>query len=72
MTNETRRELLRVLDELSAQCPDVRFGQLMANLATLAKGPTVEAIWDAEDEELLQAAQRQLEIFRARHTAVAS
>jgi len=72
MTNETRRELLRVLDELSAQCPDVRFGQLMANLATLAKGPTVEAMWDAEDEELLQAARRQLEIFRARPTAVAS
>ena len=72
MRNETRRELLRVLDELSAQCPDVRFGQLLANLATLAKGPTVEAIWDAEDEELLQAARRQLEIFRARHTAVAS
>ena len=72
MTNETRRELLRVLDELSAQCPEVRFGQLLANLATLAKGPTVEAIWDTEDEELLQAARRQLEIFRARHTAVAS
>jgi endonuclease III len=72
MTNETRRELLRVLDELSAQCPDVRFGQLLANLATLAKGPTVEAIWDAEDEELLEAARRQLAIFRARHTAVAS
>ena len=72
MTDETRRELLRVLDALSAQGPDVRFGQLMANLATLAKGPTVEAIWDAEDEELLQAARRQLAIFRARHTAVAS
>lgn len=72
MTNETRRELLRVLDELSAQCPDVRLGQLITNLATLAKGPTVEAIWDAEDEELLQAARRQLEIFRGRHPAVAS
>jgi len=72
MTSETRRELLRMLDELSAQCPEVRFGQLMANLATLAKGPTVEAIWDAEDEELLQAARQQLEIFRARHAAVAS
>ena len=72
MTSETRRELLRVLDELGAQCPDVRFGQLMANLATLAKGPTVEAIWDAEDEELLQAARQQLEIFRVRHAAVAS
>ena len=72
MTNETRRELLRVLDELSAQCPDVRFGQLMANLATLAKGPTVEAIWDAGDEELLQAAREQLAIFRARHTTAVS
>ena len=71
MTSEIRRELLRVLDELSTQCPDVRFGQLIANLATLAKGPTVEAIWDAEDEELLQAARQQLAIFRARHSAVA-
>jgi hypothetical protein len=72
MTSETRRELLRVLDELSTQCPDVRFGQLIANLATLAKGPTVEAIWDAEDEELLQAARQQLAIFRARPSTVAS
>lgn len=72
MTSETRRELLRMLDELSAQCPEVRLSQLIANLATLAKGPTVEAIWDAEDEELLQAARQQLEIFRARHSIVAS
>ena len=72
MTSETRRELLRVLDELSTQCPDVRFGQLIANLATLATGPTVEAIWDTEDEALLQAARQQLAIFRARHSAAAS
>ncbi len=72
MTSETRREPLRVLDELSTQCPDVRFGQLIANLATLAKGPIVEAIWEAEDEELLQAARQQLAIFRARHSAVTS
>ncbi len=71
MTNETRRELLRVLGELSEQCPEVRLGQLMTNLATLAKGPTVEAIWDVEDEELLEAARRQLEVFRARHSTVA-
>ncbi len=72
MTDVMRRELLRVLDELSAQCPDVRFGQLIANLATLAKGPTVEAIWDAEDEELLQAAREQLATFRARHITAVS
>jgi hypothetical protein len=72
MISETRQQLLRVLDELNAQCPDVRFGQLIANLATLAKGPTVEAIWETEDAELLQAARQQLEIFRARPTAMVS
>jgi len=71
MTSEIWRELLRVLDELDTQCPDVRFSQLIAHLATLAKGSTVEAIWDAEDEGLLQAARQQLAIFRARHSAVA-
>lgn len=71
MTNETRQELLRVLGELSEQCPEVRLGQLIANLGTLAKGPTVEAIWDVEDEELLEAARRQLAVFRARLSAVA-
>jgi hypothetical protein len=71
MTNETRQKLLQVLGELSEQCPEVRLGQLIANLGTLAKGPTVEAVWDVEDEELLEAARRQLEVFRARHSAAA-
>jgi hypothetical protein len=59
-----RSELLSVLSDLSEACPEMRLGQLVANLATLAKGPTVEAIWDAEDEELLAAARRQLEAFQ--------
>jgi hypothetical protein len=46
-------------------------GQLIANLATLARGPTVEAIWDTEDEELLQAARHQLETFLSRSSGVA-
>ena len=71
MTSQTRRELLQVLSDLSEQCPEVRLGQLIANLGTLAKGPTVEAIWDVEDEELLEAARQQLEVFRARLSDVA-
>jgi hypothetical protein len=59
-TNETRQELLRTLSELGEQCPDVRLGQMIANLATLARGPEVEAIWDAEDRELLEAARQQI------------
>jgi hypothetical protein len=43
MTN-IRPELLQVLAELSEECPEMRMGQLIANLATLAKGATVEAI----------------------------
>ncbi len=35
MTSETRRELLQVLGELSEQCPEVRLGQMIANLGTL-------------------------------------
>ena len=60
-----------MLSELSEKYPQARLGQLVSNLATLAKGPSVEAIWDAEDEELLEAAKRQLKIFRTRHSSAA-
>jgi hypothetical protein len=36
----------------------------------LAKGPTHEAIWEMEDEELLRAAQQHLATLRKRHTSV--
>jgi hypothetical protein len=60
MTSPARRELLRILDELSARMPEVRLGQLVSNLAYAARGPTQEAVWDVEDEELLAAAKEQL------------
>ena len=70
MTN-ARDDLLTVLRGLSEETPDLRFGQLIANLATLAKGATAEAVWDAEDEEMLDAARRLLEHYRARTVNVA-
>jgi hypothetical protein len=66
----TRKELLSCLTELSEVAPDLRLGQLVANLATLAQGAKVEAIWDAEDEELLAAARRLLEHYRLRNANV--
>jgi hypothetical protein len=33
----TRSELLKVLSDLSDACPEMRMGQLIANLATLAR-----------------------------------
>lgn len=63
MIDNTRSELLVLLADLSEQYPDIRLGQLISNLATFAKGPQVEAIWDAEDKELLEAARKQLAVF---------
>jgi hypothetical protein len=64
--NAPREELLRLLAELSDVDPELRLGQLIANLATLAQGAKPEAIWDAEDEELLAAARRLLGNYHAR------
>ncbi len=66
----TRGELLTCLSELSEAAPHLRLGQLVANLATLAQGAKVEAIWDAEDDELLVAARRLLEHYRSAQAGV--
>ncbi len=69
MTTRVRQEVLQVLSDLSECCPDVRFGQLIANLSYLARGPANEAIWDLEDEELLAAARKHLEERRDKASA---
>ncbi len=71
MTNSTRSELLAVVSQLSELAPELRLGQLIANLATLARGAKVEAVWDCEDAELLAAARRLLEGYRSRNECVA-
>ena len=71
MTNTTRREFFRILEELSATCPEVRLGQLIVNLSYLAHGPAAESPWDVEDEELLAAARKQLEELRSHRASVA-
>ena len=69
MTN--REELIQLLDEFCAECPDIRFGQLIANMAVVARGAEPNAVWDMEDDELLTAVRNQLEVFRSRHVQVA-
>jgi hypothetical protein len=70
MIPPVRQEILHVLAALSARCPEVRFGQLLANLSYVAKGPTNEAIWEMEDDELLVAAQQHLATLSKRHASV--
>ena len=67
----TRGELLRALAVLSDEAPELRLGQLVTNLATLARGAQVEAIWDCEDEEFLAAASKLVEHYQARNAPVA-
>jgi hypothetical protein len=49
MTSQIRQDLLNVLEELRECAPGVRFGQLIANLSYLAKGPTNDPQKVAQD-----------------------
>ena len=72
MSDPTRAEALRVLAELSELAPDVRLGQLVANLSYLARGLSPEAVWNMEDAELLAAARQHLAALKARSTEPAA
>lgn len=60
MIEPTREEILVRLARLSELAPDMRFGQMIANLAFMAAGPWDQTLWDLQDERLLEAI-RQLE-----------
>lgn len=60
MIEPTRQEILTRLVRLSELAPDMRFGQLIANLAFMAAGPWDRTLWDLEDEQLVEAI-RQME-----------
>jgi hypothetical protein len=64
MTNTTGDELMEALAELRVLFPDWRVGQMIASLA-LAAGRD-GAVWDIEDEQLLEAARQLIERNRAR------
>ena len=66
MIEPTRSEMLRKLETISELAPDVRFGQLIANLAFLAAGPWDQTLWDLEDEQLLLAIHQHLADLRNR------
>lgn len=72
MTNrELKQDILQALSGLVEHTPDIRFGQLIANLAVIARGPAPEAVWDMEDDELLEAVKSHIEDFERRHAGVA-
>jgi hypothetical protein len=54
MTPTIQGELLAKLADLCELSPDVRFGQLLANLGFLAEDQTDQSLWDIDDEPLLK------------------
>jgi len=70
-TKELKREILNALADLVDQTPDVRFGQLIANLAVIARGPYPEAVWDMEDDEFLAAVNSHIEDYARQHAGAA-
>ena len=71
MIDRTRQEILQSLERLSELTPDVRFGQLIANLSCLAIGPSQEAIWEMDDEQLLAAVRQHTAELSRRQSSVA-
>lgn len=53
MMTKTRHEALDLLAELCELAPDVRLGQLMANLGMLGEDQTDRTLWDIDDDQLL-------------------
>jgi hypothetical protein len=72
MIDPTRQELLLQLERISELAPEVRFGQLVANLAFLAAGPWNKTLWDLEDDDLLEALRRHVRELEQRETASAA
>jgi hypothetical protein len=70
MNNTTRRELLNQLERLSELAPDMRLGQLLANLANVADAPWDETLWNLEDEKLLAAARQLADDLQRRSASV--
>ena len=59
-------EMMESLAELRRVLPSMRMGQLIANMATVARGAVPGAVWDMEDDELLAAIRWQLQQLSSR------
>jgi hypothetical protein len=72
MSANVRQEALAVLTELAALAPDVRLGQLMAQLGFLGVDQVERSLWDIEDHDLLAVLQRHRAELMARQQVAPS
>ena len=60
MKTTTREELLQVIGRIGEECPQIRLGQLVAQLSYMARELSIDAVGNVEDDELLEAARTHL------------
>jgi len=58
MIPASQHELIEKLTDLQQLSPDVRFGQLLANLGFLVEDQTDQSLWDVEDARLLEIMEK--------------
>ena len=63
-------ELFARIAELKEALPAMRLGQLIANMAVVARGTDPGAVWDLEDHELLAAVNWQLAELNVREALI--
>lgn len=72
MSTIAHDELIESLTELRQALPSMRLGQLIANMATVARGAVPGAVWEMEDDELLHAIRWQLQQLSSRSAAASA
>jgi hypothetical protein len=65
MNRPNDEELFATLQEMRALYPDWRFGQMICNLATWARGAEAKSVWDIEDRELVKTAKQHVSSRKA-------
>ena len=60
MIPTTRHELIEKLADIHQLSPDVRFGQLLANLGFLVEDQTDQPLRDVEDDRLMEVMEKHL------------
>ena len=68
MIQATQHELIEKLADLQQLSPDVRFGQLLANLGFLVADQTDQSLSEIEDARLLDIMERHRIDLRRRET----
>jgi hypothetical protein len=69
MIPATQHALIETLADLRRLSPDVRFGQLLANLGFLVEAQTDQSLWDVEDARLLEVMEKhRVDLLRRQQT----